>query len=491
MDKMHQQVQAILVRQPLVVEKPQAGREIEERQKYLEGVLTAARDAIVVLDSNHRIVEWNPGAESLFGYSRNEVLGQNIDELVTNPDIRQDAIEFTRAVLSGKEVLPVETVRYRKDGSPVEVIVTGSPIQMGDALIGAVAVYTDITERKQAKEEIHQLNQYLENIIDNTNMWVNVLDEQANIVLWNKAAVAISGYSREEVVGHDKIWEWLYPDEEYRNEVTKTAAAVIEGRERHTDDETTIWCKDGQTKVIAWNDRSLVDEKGKTIGSTAIGRDITERKEATKKLRTMLEGVIQVIMATTETRDPYTAGHQERVTALACVIAKEMGLPDGQIEGLRFAGLIHDIGKIGIPAEILSKPTKLSEIEFSLIKTHPQVGHDVLKTIDFPWPVAGIVFQHHERMDGSGYPQGIKGDKIILEARILSVADVMEAMASHRPYRPAVGIDEALEQIQKNKGTLYDPEVVNACLKLFTEGRFEFESQPSAGFLGYSATKDR
>lgn len=261
----------------------------------------------------------------------------------------------------------------------------------------------------------------------------------------------------------------------YRNEITKTAAAVIEGRETHTDDETTIRCKDGQTKIIAWNDRSLLDEKGKPIGSTAIGRDITERKQVAKKLRTMLEGVIQAIKATTEIRDPYTAGHQQRVTALACAIAKEMGLPDEQIEGLRFAGLIHDIGKIAIPAEILSKPSKLSEIEFSLIKTHPQVAYDVLKTIDFPWPVAKIVIQHHERMDGSGYPQGIKGEKIILEARILGVADVMESMASHRPYRPALGIDNALEEIEKNKGTLYDPEVVDGCLKLFAEGRFEFE----------------
>ncbi|HID87880.1 MAG TPA: HD-GYP domain-containing protein [Anaerolineae bacterium] len=156
-------------------------------------------------------------------------------------------------------------------------------------------------------------------------------------------------------------------------------------------------------------------------------------------------------------------------------IAREMGLPEEQFEGIRIAGLIHDIGKINVPAEILSKPGPLSELEFGLIQAHPQVGHDILKTIEFPWPVAQIVLQHHERMDGSGYPQGLSDDNILLEARILGVADVVEAMASHRPYRPPRGLDKALEEISRNRGILYDPEVVDACLKLFTEKGFTFE----------------
>jgi HD-GYP domain-containing protein (c-di-GMP phosphodiesterase class II) len=152
-----------------------------------------------------------------------------------------------------------------------------------------------------------------------------------------------------------------------------------------------------------------------------------------------------------------------------------MGFPEEQIEGLRMAGLIHDIGKISIPAEILSKPVQLNELEWGMIKAHPQVGYDILKTTDFPWPVAQIVLQHHERMDGSGYPRGLSGEEIILEARILGVADVVEAMASFRPYRPARGIDEALEEISQNRGVLYDSQVVDACLKLFTEKGFTFE----------------
>jgi HD-GYP domain-containing protein (c-di-GMP phosphodiesterase class II) len=177
-----------------------------------------------------------------------------------------------------------------------------------------------------------------------------------------------------------------------------------------------------------------------------------------------------------ELRQSYTAGHQLRVTQLACAIAKEMGLPEEQIEGIHMAGLVHDIGKINVPAEILSKPGTLNDLEFGLIKTHSQVGHNILDgTIEFPWPIAQIVLQHHERMDGSGYPVGLSGDEIILEARILGVADVVEAMASHRPYRPARGIDQALVEISQNRGILYDPEVVDACLKLFNEKRFKFE----------------
>ena len=213
-----------------------------------------------------------------------------------------------------------------------------------------------------------------------------------------------------------------------------------------------------------------------------IARDITARKRAEEELRQSyvrlertLEGTVHALVAAIEMRDPYTAGHQRRVTQLACAIAKEMGLDGEQIEGIRMAGLIHDIGKINVPAEILSKPSPLTELEYGLIKMHPQIGHDVLKTIEFPWPVAQIVLQHHERMDGSGYPQGLSGEEIILEARILSVADVVEAMASHRPYRAPRGIDEALEEISRNRGVLYDPEVVDACLKLFSEMRFKLE----------------
>ena len=197
-------------------------------------------------------------------------------------------------------------------------------------------------------------------------------------------------------------------------------------------------------------------------------------EERTKQLRKAMEGIIRAMALTVESRDPYTSGHQQRVAQLARAMAKEMGLSKDQVQGVYLAGLIHDLGKISIPAEILSKPTKLTDIEFSLIKTHPQVGYEILKGISFPWPIAKVMFQHHERINGKGYPLGISGDDIVIEAKIIGVADVVEAMASHRPYRPALGIDKALEEISNNKGILYDSEVVDACTKLFCQQDFKF-----------------
>jgi HD-GYP domain-containing protein (c-di-GMP phosphodiesterase class II) len=212
--------------------------------------------------------------------------------------------------------------------------------------------------------------------------------------------------------------------------------------------------------------------------SQSLQRMVEERTDALEesmgKLRKALEASVQAMARAVETRDPYTAGHQQRVADLACAIASEMKLPKDQIEGVRMAGVIHDLGKISVPAEILSKTGKISDIEFSLIKTHPTVSYEILRPIDFPWPIARMVLQHHERENGSGYPSGLKHDEILLEARILGVADVVEAMASHRPYRPALGVEVALEEISEHCGILYDSDVVRACVNLFRESRFQF-----------------
>ena len=182
-----------------------------------------------------------------------------------------------------------------------------------------------------------------------------------------------------------------------------------------------------------------------------------------------LQGIIQIISLIIETRDPYTAGHQRSVANLARAIALVMGLPPERIEGIRLAAIVHDLGKISIPAEILSKPSRLTEAEMSMIRIHPRSGYEILRKVEFPWPIAQIVLQHHERIDGSGYPQGLRGPDILLEAKILGLADVMDAMCSHRPYRPGIGLEKALAEISQNRGILYDPEVVDACLKYFQE----------------------
>lgn len=211
---------------------------------------------------------------------------------------------------------------------------------------------------------------------------------------------------------------------------------------------------------------------GKSLLNASI-RDTTERKRARVAVHEALIATIEAIASTMETRDPYTAGHQKRVARLAAAIAREMGLDESTIEGIHFGAQIHDLGKIQVPAEILAKPGRLSPIEFEIIKTHPQAGYDIVKGIKFPWPVVDMVHQHHERLDGSGYPQGLKGDAITLEARIVAVADVVEAMSSHRPYRAGLGLDKALAEISKEAGTHYDQQAVDACLRLFNEKGYQ------------------
>ena len=239
--------------------------------------------------------------------------------------------------------------------------------------------------------------------------------------------------------------------------------------------EEVLSSRGGGTVPIELTSAPIIDGKKGRRGSVYVFRDIARRKESEDQLRRALKGVVQAMSVTVEMRDPYTAGHQRRVSRLSVAIAREMGLPERQVEGIRMAGDIHDIGKIYVPAEILSKPGKLTDIEFTIIKTHPQVGYDILKNIEFPWPIADIVVQHHERLDGKGYPAGLKGDAILLEARIIIVADVIEAMSSHRPYRPAHGIEKTLEEISRNKGPIYDEAVVDASLRLFKEKGFSLE----------------
>ncbi len=219
---------------------------------------------------------------------------------------------------------------------------------------------------------------------------------------------------------------------------------------------------------------AFLDHEGRPDAVVKISRDISlsyhagmEREEGVVRLRKILGGTIQAMARTVEARDAYTAGHQKRTTQIARAIAMEMNLSEDQIDGIRMAGVVHDLGKISIPAEILAKPGKINDMEFSLIKNHPSAGFESLKGIDFEWPIAQIVLQHHERMDGSGYPNKLKGDSILMEARVIAVADVIEAMASHRPYRAAIGVNEAMLELCANKGTFYDSDVVDAAMRVY------------------------
>jgi HD-GYP domain-containing protein (c-di-GMP phosphodiesterase class II) len=236
---------------------------------------------------------------------------------------------------------------------------------------------------------------------------------------------------------------------------------------------------DATTFVMSLSASRVLDADGEASGILAMFSDITERKQseqdleaAVTRLERAMNGSVRVISRMIEKRDPYTAGHEERVAGLAVAIGEHMGLGEQNLRELRTAGAVHDVGKISVPTEILAKPGKLTPPEWEMIKVHPSVGLEILEAVDLGWPLAEVVSQHHERMDGSGYPAGLVGEQILLEARILAVADVVEAMSSHRPYRPARGVDEAMAEIRANRGVLYDGAVVDACLAVVEQGRF-------------------
>ncbi len=328
-------------------------------------------------------------------------------------------------------------------------------------------------ENRKLFQKIVEGKKDWENTFDSISDLISIYDKDFTLTKCNSAFINKINAKYENIIG--KKCNEIFCD---RNNPCPTC--IFERCKETLKSE--IEDRDFMGGIYTFSCFPRLDEEGEFIGVVHVARDITEHKQAeevikqnAKILRKALNGIINALTITVEARDPYTAGHQQRVTKLALLMAKEMGFSEERIEGLRMAGIIHDIGKISIPSEILSKPGKISETEFSLIKIHPQVGFDILKGIEFPWPVAQIVCQHHERVNGSGYPSGLSGDEILLEAKILCVADVVEAISTHRPYRPSLGIDKAIEIISESRGILYDSEVVDTCLKIIKEEEFKFE----------------
>ena len=336
----------------------------------------------------------------------------------------------------------------------------------------------DITERKNAEQALKESEEKYRTLTEHVNVGVyrNTAGPQGRFLEANPAIIEMFGYESKKKFMAENVSD-LYQNAEDRKEFNDKMTR--NGYARNA--ELLLKKKDGKPFIGSISTVAVKDEQGNVKYFDGIIEDITGRKQAenelrqaSNKIRQALGSIVKVVTATVEMKDPYTAGHQRRVADLARAIATEMRLSKDQIEGIRIAGTIHDLGKLFIPGEILCKPGKLNEYEFSLIRLHCQVGFDILKDIEFPWPIAQIVHQHHERMDGSGYPQGLKGEQILIEARILGVADVVEAMSSHRPYRPALGIDKALEEISREKGILYDPAVVDTCLKICSDHKFKF-----------------
>jgi PAS domain S-box-containing protein len=333
------------------------------------------------------------------------------------------------------------------------------------------ATVRDITDRKRVEEELKQSEERYRSIFENAQEGIFRSIPGGKIIMANQAMAKMFGYESPEegMTSITDIARQHYVNPEDRRKLKE----MLEEYGFTKEYETQNYRKDGSIIWTSLAMQAVRDDKGQIMYYDGIAEDITNRKENVERMRKALGATVQAIAMIVETRDPYTAGHQRRVADLARSIATEMKLPVDQIDGIRMAAAIHDLGKISVPAEILSKPTKLTALEFSLIKTHTQSGYDILKDIDFPWPIARMVLEHHERMDGSGYPNGLIAEETLLESRILAVADVVESMASHRPYRPALGIDAALKEIEKNRGALYDTGAVDACVRLFQEKGFQ------------------
>jgi PAS domain S-box-containing protein/putative nucleotidyltransferase with HDIG domain len=305
-------------------------------------------------------------------------------------------------------------------------------------------------------------------------------DLDGRILIWNHAAEEITGWHEEEVLG---LPVWVIADD--RREEYESLRVRTLNREVFQSLPMDATRKDGRRIVISYSAAPILDEKKNIVATMAVIYDISEKmklerdlKESLEKTNRILDETVHSLSSAVEKRDPYTAGHQQRVAKLACALAGELG--EGTVDHLKgvwTAAILHDIGKLYVPAEILTRPGHLSGIEIELVKSHAEVGYQILKEVEFQWPVPLIVRQHHERLDGSGYPAGLKGDEILFEARIVGVADVVESMSSHRPFRPAKGVDAALEELQCGRGTAYDSSVVDACLTLFKKG-FDFSQIP-------------
>jgi PAS domain S-box-containing protein len=364
-----------------------------------------------------------------------------------------------------------DDVPITREGETFFVSARNTPVPGSSLMVSAV---WDVTEYKKTEDQLRRVSERLQAIYDHSPLLISEFDLEGRYLLVNRAVSELFGLPPRELEGRS-FFE-LLPEE---------ASEIFMRRTRHVwDSQEPLAVEDtvdigGVTKHYLTMLFPLYDRDGDINSIGSIAHDITDRKEAEDSLREALGrfrkvtgSVIQVIVMAVETRDPYTAGHQRRVGDLARAIATEMGLTDHDVEGIRIAGVIHDLGKISVPSEILSKPRILNDTEFAIVKEHPQKGYDILKDVDFDWPVAEMVLQHHERLDGSGYPRGLKDGEILLQARILAVADVVEAMASHRPYRPTLGLEAALDEITLNKGKLYDPEAVDACLRLFREKHY-------------------
>ncbi len=517
-----------------ITERKHAEELLKNMAAKFHTLYESSPDAIMLLDEKG-FFDCNEATLRMFGCtSHNEFIGKQPAQFSPpnqpgGVDSMSLANERIATAFKDGSIL-FEWVHRRTDGTdfPAEVLLTALELAGKPALQATVR---DITERKQAEEKNLSLSRMYRTIsradkalvgawdeVELANAMCRILVEEGHFLgAWvgyieqgvdkRVRPVAAAGMEMEFIESLNPTWA----DEGYGRGPAGTAIRAGQVVVCHSVSEDVMCMTEqemarqlGYSTVVAIPVRAnqhnsavmvvygshtnelsedIVSLLTELAGDLGFGinnlRSRSERIGILEKLEVSLDQAVTAIASTVEMRDPYTAGHQRRVAELATAIATEMGLPHDQIKGLHMACVVHDIGKIHVPAEILSSPAKLSDAEYAILKTHPQAGWEILKGIDFPWPVAEVVYQHHERLDGSGYPRGLRGDEILLEARILSVADVVEAMTSHRPYRPGLGVLAGLQEISDHKGELYDVAVVEACERVFKEQGFEWSATTS------------
>jgi len=454
-------------------ERRRAQEETVRARRDWENIFQAIGSPTAILDSRHRIVAANQSLLRISGLSSEEILGRFCYEVYHGRGLEGPAsgCPMVRLLSTGH----TETCPMEMEAFGGVYLVSCTPVfDDSGRLDRVIHIATDITDRVRMEEALRRSEETYRRIAENMAdvVWVTDLDLRTTYV-----SPSVEKLIGESVESHlNRSMEEKFPPESLERIRSVLLEELAREGDPHADRDRTRLVEvehyraDGQTVWVAINVSFVRDATGKAVGLQGVTRDITERRHSEERIRKALGATVQAIVVTVEARDPYTAGHQRRVSDLARSIAAEMGLPAEEIDGIRMAGLIHDLGKISVPAEILSKPSRLSDLEFSLIRIHSEAGYEILKDIEFPWPIARMVLEHHERMDGSGYPRGLRGGQLLPASRILAVADVVESMASHRPYRPAIGIEAALGEISANRDSLYDPQAVDACLQLFKKG---------------------
>ena len=459
-----------------ISERKRDQQALREEQALLQKITSSSPVGIVVVHRSGRITLANLAAESILGLKRDQITQRSYDAPDwKNTDLQgkvlpNEELPVSRVLTSGAPVFEVEHAIEWPDGRRVLISVNASPmLDAAGQIDSVVAAVSNITERKRREQLMAESEARFRGLVEQS--LTGIYTSRDGVFLYaNPRLEQLLGYGHGELTGihaDEIVLAEDLPILQAQRDILRAGAAssAYEVRARRRDGSVVELGVQGSIY--------MVDGQPTTIG---MAQDITEKRRDEQRiadyvvqLKSALMSAVDVARIMSEMRDPYTAGHQRRVGDLAGAIGTELGLDADRVEGLRVAGNLHDVGKITVPSEILSRPGKLSALEYQMIQAHAQAGYEVLKGVQFPWPLAEVALQHHERLDGSGYPQGLMGDAILLEARIMAVADVVEAIASHRPYRAALGLEAALAEIESGSGCRFDPAVVQACLKLFRE----------------------